>query len=61
MCEFTFGENKHWESKIAGIEGILFHALQMLSLTFQNVFWNETIHVLCYLSGQFISFWGVEW
>ena len=50
MCEFTFGE-----------EGILFHALQMLSLTFQNVFWNETIHVLCYLSGQFISFWGVEW
>ena len=48
MCEFTFGENKHWESKIAGIGGILFHALQMLSLTFQNVFWNETIYVLCY-------------
>ena len=38
ICEFTFGENKHWESKIAGIEGILFHVLQMLSLIFQNVF-----------------------
>ena len=38
ICEFTFGENKHWESKIVEIEGILFHALQMLSLIFQNVF-----------------------
>ena len=36
MCEFMFGENKHWESKIEEIEsqskeGILFDVLQMLS------------------------------
>ena len=27
-------------------------SLLMLSLIFQNVFWNETIHVKCYQSGQ---------
>ena len=36
MCEFMFGENKHWESKNEEIEsqckeGILFDVLQMLS------------------------------
>ena len=27
-------------------------SLLMLSLIFQNVFWNETIHAKCYQSGQ---------